>query len=211
MEMIFMGNNNNNFISFKIIYQQCHSAEKRRNVYKKDNSYFGNVYTESYNSQNHHKVIGLYNQAYVFNELLRMDTEGVLPLSIMLFSFCETGNNNKIYNNYLPQLDALTKILRRGLRENDIIGRLGQETLIIILPGTYEMDALKIAYRIKKSLGIYELMQNNIFFGIATKVIKVQNIWAVYKTAETRMYYSKQTGNRERANKMNHRNWELHE
>jgi hypothetical protein len=206
-----MKSNNNNFISFKIICQQYYSTEKPRHVYKKDSSYFGNVYTESYGSQNQHKVIGPHNQAYVFNELLRMDIEGVLPLSIMLFSFCETSNNSKIYNNCLPQLDALTKILSKGLRENDIIRRLGQESFIIVFPGTYEMDALKIAYRIKKSLEIYGNIQNNIFFGIATKVIKSQNIWAVYKIAETRMYYSKQTGNRGHANEINHRNRELHE
>ncbi|MEQ8175412.1 MAG: PocR ligand-binding domain-containing protein [Syntrophomonadaceae bacterium] len=143
----------------------------------------------------HDKLTGLYNRAYFEEELKRIDKERQLPISIIMGDV----NGLKLVNDAMGHLEgdallkAVTDILKKSCREEDIIARWGGDEFIILLPDCPHQSAVKILQRIKDNckLGYTFPIETSISLGLATKQNIHQDIEYTIKEAEDKMYRHK--------------------
>jgi len=141
------------------------------------------------------KLTGLYNRAYFEEEMNRFDTRRQLPLSIILGDV----NGLKLVNDAFGHLEGdrlLSKvagILQDACRQEDIVARLSGDEFAIFLPRTHSLVALNIIRRIKTACrdASQDPIALSIALGAATKRIVSQNLKALLKEAEERMYQDK--------------------
>lgn len=143
----------------------------------------------------HDSLTGLYNRMFFEEELKRLDTERNLPISIIIGDVNNLKLTNDIFGHSVGDdlLKKVADILRKSCREDDIIARMGGDEFVILLPKTGEPEADSIVERIKdlffkeKSYAV----QGSISMGIGVKKSNEQNIKAVIKEAEDKMYFEK--------------------
>ncbi len=143
----------------------------------------------------HDKLTNLYNRAYFDEELKRLDTKRQFPLSVVLGDV--TGL--KIINNAFGHergddlLAKIAKIMKDCFRHEDIIARWGGNEFIILLPKTAAADTLKIIERINRKCKKEntENLPLGLSFGSSVKTDISQDIRAIIKEAEDRMYQHK--------------------
>jgi diguanylate cyclase (GGDEF)-like protein/PAS domain S-box-containing protein len=140
----------------------------------------------------HDKLTGLYNRAYFEEELKRLNHKRNLPISIIIGDV----NNLKMINDTFGHqhgdhlLQKIANVLKSCFRKSDVISRWGGDEFSVILPNTPREKGIDIIYRIgqeckKKSTLTLPL---SISMGIATKSNMSENIYAVVREAESKMY-----------------------
>ena len=141
------------------------------------------------------KLTGLYNRAFFEEELSRLDTERQLPLSLIIGDV----NGLKLINDALGHesgdrlLRKAAEILRNSCRKEDIIARWGGDEFIILLPKTKPHCAERICERIQeKSRSSSDFpIPISISLGTASKNESLQDVQAIIKEAEDKMYRNK--------------------
>ncbi len=141
------------------------------------------------------KLTGLYNRAFFEEELSRLDTERQWPLSLIMGDV----NGLKLINDAMGHecgdqlLQKVAEVLQKSCRQEDLIARWGGDEFIILLPKTKVQGARKICERIKEnSENIKDFpIPISISLGIASKNNSGQDMQAVIKTAEDKMYRNK--------------------
>jgi len=143
----------------------------------------------------HDQLTGLYNRRFYEEEILRLDTERDMPLSIAMGDV----NGLKLINDSFGHMagDELLKItaeiLKEGCRADDIIARLGGDEFVIILPGTDSVETQTVIERIQnltQKVKVNDVVLS-ISFGYETKTKMEQKIPDIFKSAENRMYHNK--------------------
>ncbi|MCL5070041.1 MAG: diguanylate cyclase [Actinobacteria bacterium] len=143
----------------------------------------------------HDSLTGLYNRAYFEEELKRLDTPRLIPISIVMGDL----NGLKIINDAYGHdagdilLKKIADILKSCFRKNDIVARWGGDEFVIILPKTTVENTDEIIDRIKKSCieNSLELMPLSISMGVAAKLDASQDIKEIMGKAEDDMYRHK--------------------
>lgn len=148
----------------------------------------------------HDQLTGLYNRRFFEEELSRLDVPRNLPISLVMADV----NGLKLINDSFGHkagddlLKNISKIIKEGCREDDIIARLSGDEFVIVLPRTDEIQAEAIVERLKsiqlKDEFLKEKNMNmelSISFGVGTKYAKDINMQDVLKLAEDRMYTHK--------------------
>ncbi len=143
----------------------------------------------------HDKLTGLYNRAFFEEELKRLDSERLLPLTLIMGDV----NGLKLVNDAFGHhegdklLIKIANIFKDSFRKEDVIGRVGGDEFIVLLPGTDETTALSSLARIRAACEqeSHEPIHLSIALGIATKTHFDQDIKEIEKEAENRMYKSK--------------------
>ncbi|MFW6267154.1 MAG: PAS domain S-box protein [Halanaerobium sp.] len=142
----------------------------------------------------HDKLTGLYNRAFLEEEIKRVDTERQLPISIIMGDL----NNLKLINDtYGHQSgDQLIKeaaeIFKKSCRDEDIIARWGGDEFVVLLPQTTAVESEKIIKRINSALEKEEgELQVSISLGTAVKIDPKDDLGVVLSRAEDRMYKNK--------------------
>lgn len=143
----------------------------------------------------HDQLTGLYNRRFYEEEMLRLDTERDLPLSIAMGDV----NGLKLINDSLGHMagDELlimtAEILKEGCRADDIIARLGGDEFIIILPRTNSVETQRVIERIQNLTQKVKVndIGLSISFGYETKTKMEQKIPDIFKSAEDHMYRNK--------------------
>ncbi|HEY5556544.1 diguanylate cyclase, partial [Acetobacterium sp.] len=141
------------------------------------------------------QLTGLYNRRFYEEELKRLDTRRNLPLSLIMGDI----NGLKLINDSFGHamgdelLKKAAKVIKKGCRIDDIIARHGGDEFVIILPETNAAETEKIIERIKdlsanEKIGGFGI---SISFGFETKEKEDENIKAIFKKAEDRMYRDK--------------------
>ncbi|MHB1483851.1 MAG: diguanylate cyclase [Saccharofermentanales bacterium] len=143
----------------------------------------------------HDHLTGLYNYRFYHEELLKLDNEKNLPLSIVMGDV----NGLKAINDSIGHaagnelLKKAAEVLKKNCRDNDVIARIGGDEFIIILPRTDFPGVMKIIGRVESMLSEEKVgdFTVSISFGYATKSIIEENINDTFKTAENLMYENK--------------------
>jgi len=143
----------------------------------------------------HDQLTGLYNRRFYEEELIRLDTERNLPLSIAMGDV----NGLKLINDSFGHaagdayLMKVAEVIKRGCRADDIIARLGGDEFVILLPRTNAFEAERVINRIR-NLSLKEqsgAINMSISFGFETKTEVSENIQEILKRTEDHMYRHK--------------------
>jgi diguanylate cyclase (GGDEF)-like protein/PAS domain S-box-containing protein len=143
----------------------------------------------------HDSLTGLYNRSFFEEELLRLDRERLLPLSIIL---CDI-NGLKLINDTLGHrkgdelLARAAAILKQNSRSEDIVCRWAGDEFVILLPQADQIVANRICDRIRTACQETEIDSLPLSFslGAATKEYADQDVEIVFKDADDVMYRNK--------------------
>jgi diguanylate cyclase (GGDEF)-like protein/PAS domain S-box-containing protein len=121
----------------------------------------------------HDPLTGLYNRSFFDEEMIRLDSERQLPITVLIGDV----NGLKLVNDSQGHLkgDELLKIVaqifRDSFRKDDIISRWGGDEFIVLLPKTSTEIANKIKKRIQRLCKQHSTknMPVSISIGICTK------------------------------------------
>ena len=148
-------------------------------------------YNELQYLSEHDQLTGLFNRKYCEEELIRLDTNSYLPVSV----FVANINGIKLINDSFghatgdAMIKAVAEVLIKGSRQKDIVCRLAGDEFIILLPNTENETAHNVAEQIKKIAAQTKVGQLDISvsFGYDSKTNQQENIVETIKTAEDHM------------------------
>ena len=143
----------------------------------------------------HDKVTGLYNRHFFEDTIESLGSREELPVALLIGDI----NGLKMVNDVFGHIQGdnflieIANILQLSCRESDIITRWGGDEFAIILPGADDRTAEQICDKIKAacSLATGDFVQPSISMGWSVKTSSTQNMEAVIKEAEDRMYRHK--------------------
>lgn len=140
-------------------------------------------------------LTGLYNRAFIKEELLRLDTPRQFPLSVIMGDVNALKLTNDAFGHFEGDklLIRIADILREACRKKDVIARWGGDEFLILLPQTNQKDAYTICRR------IHDFCRNapadpihpSIALGAASKVREDQKLQDIIAEAEDSMYRNK--------------------
>ncbi|MDY9921126.1 MAG: diguanylate cyclase [Synergistota bacterium] len=143
----------------------------------------------------HDHLTGLYNRRYIQDSLSRLDTPRNLPLCIIYSDV----NGLKMINDCFGHetgdklLKTAAQTFRDILRSNDIVGRIGGDEFLILLPNTDEDVAQNIIERISGSFKKTDMdhVVVSLAAGFSIKKDPTQHIDDILRNAESSMYKDK--------------------
>ncbi len=143
----------------------------------------------------HDQLTGLYNRRFFEEELIQLDIENALPLTIVMADV----NGLKLINDSFGHasgdelLKKVAQIMKKGFRKDDIIARLSGDEFVVLLPNTNMSRTEQILKNIKAlaSAGKVGTIDISISFGYQTMSNKEEKIQDVLKKAEDYMYKKK--------------------
>lgn len=142
-------------------------------------------------------LTGLYNRAYFEEELTRLNTPRVLPLSLIVGDV----NGLKIVNDAFGHAEGdrllrmVAEALRASCRKEDVVARWGGDEFAVILPKADAAVASEICARVQERLkGETSVLPVSIALGWATRGDLSQSLEDVVREAEEHMYQAKLAG-----------------
>ena len=147
----------------------------------------------------HDTLTGIYNRKFYEEAISKLDTIASIPLSVLI---CDV-NGLKLTNDALGHtagdrvLIETSKLLRKHLREDDILARIGGDEFSILLPKTNSHEAQKIVNSINTdcqllSVEFFDMSVNiSISIGFATKTKKAESFSEISRLAEDYMFRRK--------------------
>ena len=143
----------------------------------------------------HDHLTGLYNRRYFESQLLQIDTQENLPLSIIMFDVNGLKLVNDSFGHDLGDvlLNKASETIKKACRKDDFIARIGGDEFVLVLPKTSKAETEKIASHIKllTSKVIVANIELSISFGYDTKETINQLISETVVEAENHMYKHK--------------------
>ena len=143
----------------------------------------------------HDSLTGLYNRTFFNAELIRLDTERNLPISIIVGDMDGLKLTNDIYGHAVGDqlLQKIAEVFKKVCRADDIIARVGGDEFTILLPKTKEEEAKTVISRIKNEFSKEKVkaIRGSISMGCATKSSLDVDIVQTLNNAEHNMYSSK--------------------
>ncbi len=151
----------------------------------------------------HDRLTGLYNRAFLEEEIERLDAAKELPISIIMADINGLKLVNDTYGHKVGDklLKSAGQILinstrrKNSTRKKDIVVRWGGDEFVLFLVNTNKEEALKVSRRIKQECANFELepVPVEIAVGTATKEDPDEPLEIAFKMAEDRMYQQKLT------------------
>ncbi|MGE5544515.1 MAG: PAS domain S-box protein [Bacillota bacterium] len=140
----------------------------------------------------HDQLTGLYNRRFFEEEKKRLDTPRNLPITLVMADVNGLKLTNDAFGHSVGDelLRRAAEVIKKELRADDIIARIGGDEFCILLPKTSSREAEGIIKRIRKAVA-QEKVGNavlSISFGWGTKQESGEDMDQVFKRAEDEMY-----------------------
>ena len=133
------------------------------------------------------------------NRAVRYDNPlSLYMLDIDFFKKVNDSHGHKVGDLVLVKL---AEICRQTLREVDIIGRVGGEEFVILLPETDLAEATEVAKRLRESIAITKVplegglpLQFTVSIGVTSLISKDDNLDVLLNRADKALYKAKESG-----------------
>jgi len=131
----------------------------------------------------------LYNRRYFENELERLNSSRISPISIIIADLDNLKRTNDLFGHLQGDryLKKTARVLKSVLREEDIIARIGGDEFAILSLYTDTGSAVEILTRIKEETNKQEI---DISLGVATRV-EDEDLYNIFDQADRAMYKEK--------------------
>lgn len=140
-------------------------------------------------------LTGLYNRRYMEDSVKRIDSQRNLPFTIIVIDVNGLKLTNDAFGHKMGDrlLIEVADMLSNTCREDDIVGRMGGDEFMILLPRTDETQALKIKKRIEKAAREIKLesVVVSLAVGYSTKTNPETDIKLIMTQADNQMYKDK--------------------
>lgn len=145
----------------------------------------------------HDQLTGLYNRRFYEEEIRRLNTEGNIPLALIIADVNGLKLTNDAFGHITGDslLQKIATIFKRECPSNGVISRIGGDEFVILLPRTSEDEAEEIVKRIKWAIKD-EKTENvvlSVSIGVAVKNSNFEDIDEIFKKSEADMYRYKLT------------------
>ncbi len=143
----------------------------------------------------HDYLTGLYNRRYMEDSINRLDTQRNIPFTIISIDVNGLKLTNDAFGHKMGDrlLTSVADMLKRVCRDDDIIGRMGGDEFMILLPKTDEVEALRIKNRLEDSAKNIKMdsVIVSLASGFSTKNTSNMDITKVQTIADNNMYKDK--------------------
>lgn len=143
----------------------------------------------------HDALTGMYNQRFIDETIKRLDVQRNLPLSMMILDVNGLKLTNDAFGHAAGDelLIQISEILNHVCRDDEIIGRIGGDEFLIILPKVPREGTKNIKERILKEIESFKESKVvvSLAIGSATKTSLEMKIADVKVEADRRMYKDK--------------------
>ncbi|WP_218852460.1 diguanylate cyclase [Carboxydothermus ferrireducens] len=142
-------------------------------------------------------LTGLYNRAFFEEEVKRMEKGREYPISVLI---CDLDNLKAVNDMFGHDkgdllLKRAAEVLRNGVRQSDVVARIGGDEFGILLPGTSREAAEEIAQRILEKVGEYNKLHPDLplslSIGVSTALKPGASLWETLREADDAMYRNK--------------------
>ncbi|MDD4572376.1 MAG: diguanylate cyclase [Clostridia bacterium] len=143
----------------------------------------------------HDSLTGLYNRRFFEDQMLRLNNENSLPISIIMGDVNGLKLTNDVFgHNYGDMLlERLAEVMQKVCRKQDVIARWGGDEFVILLPKTGRKETERIMAKIKTEFAKEHIkaLEGSVSMGCDTKEEPNTEIMQILATAEERMYAAK--------------------
>jgi len=140
-------------------------------------------------------LTGLYNRRFFNHEIHRLDVVRNYPIGIIIADINGLKLINDAFGHQVGDelLVMTSKILKKELRNDEILTRLGGDEFAVVIPSITKEELVHLVSRIEKKTSKITVKDLNlsVAFGFAIKDRPIQNIEDVFKEAEDAMYQKK--------------------
>ena len=124
------------------------------------------------------------------------------PVALLLADVDHFKKVNDTYGHLAGDdvLRGLASELRQQVRETDIVGRFGGEEFVILLSKTAPEEALRIAERLRRGVGVVQVLAGDttvsvtISIGVAVLDVHGRDLFELLAAADLALYRAKKTG-----------------
>jgi len=147
----------------------------------------------------HDQLTGVYNRAYLDEELKRLASGRRHPVSIISADL----NGLKLVNDTMGHaagdelLITVAGLIQSALRSSDVVARTGGDEFAVVLPSTPEEAATEVAHRIALAVERHSEQAGkwpvSLSIGVATSLTPETSLARTAQLADSRMYQDKVT------------------
>lgn len=143
----------------------------------------------------HDQLTGLYNRWHMEEELIRLDKEEYLPLTVMVVDVNGLKLVNDAFGHEMGDrlLQVVGKSLKSAVRADDVVGRVGGDEFLILLPKTDQNGTERVRERILNTISLQrvESVVISIAIGYTVKENIDEDIENIRISADNQMYKNK--------------------
>ena len=143
----------------------------------------------------HDQLTGLFNRRYYDEQLIRMDIEENLPLTLVVADINGLKLTNDVFGHLVGDnlLKAFAMVLQKSCRPRDVAVRIGGDEFVLILPKTDPTSAERIIEALNDELSRKGTGKSRISvsFGSMSKIHMSDSMETVFRQAEDAMYSRK--------------------
>ncbi len=141
------------------------------------------------------QLTGLYNRRFYEEELKRLDTKRNHFLTLVMADVNGLKLTNDAFGHVSGDmlLKAVADIMKKELRADDILARIGGDEFVLLLPKTDNVAAQLIINRLKEKISkiVIDKISASVSFGFETKKSEYEDMEKIFSQAEDYMYRRK--------------------
>jgi diguanylate cyclase (GGDEF)-like protein len=163
------------------------------------------------------ELTGLFNRRYLTRALgdsMKLYRRYKTPFSLISLDIDHFKRINDSYGHLVGDrvLSKIGKLMKNRLRVTDIVGRMGGEEFLVILPNTSEEEAIQIADNFRQVVNQTEFLNEDyipfvvaVSGGVLEMTDDVTSVEDLLKRSDRLLYEAKESGRNMILNKQSHR------